>query len=68
MVPSQKLVAVWRDGRNLTDEQRAAALEKLTSPPQAPRPPLVSDLVVASGEPYQWFDLASGQNIVIDRM
>ena len=31
IVPSQKLVAVWRDGPELTDEQRAAALEKLTS-------------------------------------
>ena len=31
MVPSQNLVAVWRDGPDLTDEQRAAALEKLTS-------------------------------------
>ena len=31
MVPSQNLVAVWRDGPELTDEQRAAALEKLTS-------------------------------------
>ena len=51
MVPSQNLVAVWRDGPNLTDEQRAAALEKLSSPPQAPPPPLVSNLVVASGEP-----------------
>ena len=29
--------------------------------------PLVSDLVVASGEAYQWFDLASGQNMYIDR-
>ena len=31
MVPSQKLVAVWRDGPNLTDEQRAAALETFSS-------------------------------------
>jgi CubicO group peptidase (beta-lactamase class C family) len=31
MVPSQNLVAVWRDGFNLTDEQRASALEKLSS-------------------------------------
>ena len=28
---------------------------------------LVSDLVVASGRAYQWFDLASGQNMYIDR-
>ena len=63
MVPSQKLVAVWRDGPNLTDEQRAAALEKLSSAVVT----VVSDLVVASGEPYQWFNLASGQNMYIDR-
>ena len=31
------------------------------------QPPLVSNLVVASGRAYQWFDLASGQNIYIDR-
>ena len=34
---------------------------------RAPPPSLVSDLVVASGEPYQWFNLASGQNMYIDR-
>ena len=28
---------------------------------------LVSNLVVASGRAYQWFDLASGQNMYIDR-
>ena len=46
MVPSQELVAVWRDGWNLTDEQRAAALEKLaisvattTDWPDIPPPP-----------------------------
>jgi hypothetical protein len=27
----------------------------------------VSNLVVASGRAYQWFDLASGQNMYIDR-
>ena len=31
MVPSQNLVAVWRDGPDLTHEQRAAALAKLSS-------------------------------------
>jgi CubicO group peptidase (beta-lactamase class C family) len=31
------------------------------------QPSLVSDLVVVSGEPYQWFNLASGQNMYIDR-
>ena len=46
MVPSQNLVAVWRDGPDLTDEQRAAALEKLSSSAVVA---VVSDLVVASG-------------------
>ena len=27
----------------------------------------MSNLVVASGRAYQWFDLASGQNMYIDR-
>ena len=59
--------AIWN--RALSDSEiMAIQTARTINPTPTPTPPpLVSNLVVASGRAYQWFDLASGQNMYIDR-
>ena len=59
--------AIWN--RALSDSEIMAiqTARTINPTPTPTQPPLVSNLVVASGRAYQWFDLASGQNMYIDR-
>ena len=58
--------AIWN--RALSDSEiMAIQTARSSNPTPTHAPSLVSNLVVASGRAYQWFDLASGQNMYIDR-